>query len=736
MPKPAGGSGKGPSNTETTNTIYGTDGADELSGLGGAFALSGGKGDDTYIVDSDDTVEEKNRGGVDQVIAYADWTLGAFVENLTLAGTDDLSGAGNSLDNVVTGNDGDNLLSGFDGDDTLVGSGGSDFIDGGDGVDTAIFDGLFASYSFEWSGADLLVADANGDTDILRNVEYLSFNDTLVAASEIAVSAPTAPAAVADAASVAEDNSVAIQILSNDAGDGLSVLSITNGGFGSVTVNANGSVTYSPDPDANGVDNFSYTVIDAYGATSSALVTVEVNAVNDAPVANGDVYSAGANQTYSSAQSVLANDIDVDGDMLLVAAYDATSAGGGGVHMNTDGTFSYTPAAGFIGVDSFAYTVTDGLGGAADATVSINVEDASAPPYYVTGLIYGDPYRLNYPGDIGASVQVTYAFLTDVPAYYGASHPFNGSFEAFSDLQIQAVREVLTLIESFTNIDFVETTPDLAGLTFGMADLDGRTGIAYKPLGGGVGETSSDVWLDLSYSGDPLAPGTDPFTILLHELGHALGLDHPDLPVAEESQQYTVMDLLLHPTMYDYVSGYQLYDIAALQYLYGVNAGYASGDDVYSFNEFDGVIKTIWDGGGRDVLDMSSADYAIDLDLGQGAFSTVAAVGEGNLAIALGTVIEDAIGGAYDDRIAGNEADNQLTGGGGRDVFEFASNWGDDTITDFQRGADQLDFIAAGVGFADFTITSSHGDTLIAYGDDSLLLEGIATVDEGDFLIA
>ncbi len=64
-----------------------------------------------------------------------------------------------------------------------------------------------------------------------------------------------------------------------------------------------------------------------------------------------------------------------------------------------------------------------------------------------------------------------------------------------------------------------------------------------------------------------------------------------------------------------------------------------------------------------------SETYAVDLDLAGGAFSTVAATGSNNLAIAFGTVIEDAIGGGYNDRIVGNEAANRLSGGGGDDVL-------------------------------------------------------------------
>ena len=80
--------------------------------------MHGNAGNDTYVVDSigdvvsEQTVSGVDDGGTDTVIAAIDYTLGAYVENLTLAGHDDLDGTGNGLDNVLIGNDGDNSLTG------------------------------------------------------------------------------------------------------------------------------------------------------------------------------------------------------------------------------------------------------------------------------------------------------------------------------------------------------------------------------------------------------------------------------------------------------------------------------------------------------------------------------------------------------------------------------------------------------------------------------------------------
>uniref|UniRef100_UPI003D0C101E Ig-like domain-containing protein n=1 Tax=Sedimenticola sp. TaxID=1940285 RepID=UPI003D0C101E len=118
-------------------------GYDLLDGGTGADEMIGGTGNDTYMVDDvGDTVTELAGEGEDSVHASIDYTLGENVENLTLAGTDNLSGSGNMLDNRLTGNAGDNNLDGGAGNDTLNGGAGADTMLGGAGDDTYIVDNV------------------------------------------------------------------------------------------------------------------------------------------------------------------------------------------------------------------------------------------------------------------------------------------------------------------------------------------------------------------------------------------------------------------------------------------------------------------------------------------------------------------------------------------------------------------------------------------------------------------
>ena len=101
--------------------------------------MSGGDGNDTYIVDStSDTVTENSSEGTDLILSSASYTLSSNVENLKLTGSLDIDATGNDLGNTLSGNSGANTLNGESGDDTLFGKAGDDVINGGDGSDTAL----------------------------------------------------------------------------------------------------------------------------------------------------------------------------------------------------------------------------------------------------------------------------------------------------------------------------------------------------------------------------------------------------------------------------------------------------------------------------------------------------------------------------------------------------------------------------------------------------------------------
>ena len=128
-----------------------------------------------------------------------------------------------------------------------------------------------------------------------------------------------APTALADSSSTSEDIAINIDVLSNDDdvdGDTLTVDSVTQPTNGSVVINADETVSYTPANNFNGSDSFSYTVADGQGGTDTATVTVNVTAVNDVPIALAD--SASTNSDVPVIIEVLNNDEDPDGDTLIV----------------------------------------------------------------------------------------------------------------------------------------------------------------------------------------------------------------------------------------------------------------------------------------------------------------------------------------------------------------------------------------------------------------------------------
>ena len=198
-----------------------------------------------------------------------------------------------------------------------------------------------------------------------------------------------APTAVEDNASTSEDAAVIIDVLSNDSdpdGDTLTVNAVTPPTNGSVLINGDQTVSYTPASNFNGSDSFSYTVSDGQGATDTASVTVSISAVNDVPTAVND--SAGTTPNVAVIIDVLSNDSDPDGDTVTVNA--VTPPTNGSVLINADQTVSYTPASNFNGSDSFSYTVVDGQGGGDTATVTVSVSAVSIPPGLVAAYAFDE----------------------------------------------------------------------------------------------------------------------------------------------------------------------------------------------------------------------------------------------------------------------------------------------------------------------------------------------------------
>jgi RHS repeat-associated protein len=245
----------------------------------------------------------------------------------------------------------------------------------------------FSATSYQVQGVKILV-----DTDLDPNdwpeidaVRLLS--STAPSISKGTVTASTVSASVNEDTSTTDvDSSLNISIpglISGPSNDPLLVTITGDPANGTVIINDNSTpndvsddyFTYSPDPLFNGSDSFTYQVTDIYGVTATGTVNITVNPVNHAP----DAEDANAVTDKNSAVvvDVLSNDSDPDGDTLTVSS--VTNGTNGTVAITDSGTdVTYTPATDYVGLDQFTYTISDGRGGTATATVYVNVYETGA----------------------------------------------------------------------------------------------------------------------------------------------------------------------------------------------------------------------------------------------------------------------------------------------------------------------------------------------------------------------
>lgn len=252
------------------------------------------------------------------------------------------------------------------------------------------------------------VSDGQGSTDTATvTVTVAAVNDKPVTGNDLAAGQDNAP--------------LTISVLSNDTdadGDPLTLVSVTDGSFGSTTINDDGTITYTPfaagdglpsdaelaakiegtiveeEPAAETVtDSFTYTVSDGQGGTDTATVTVTLTLINDAPVATGE--SAETTEKEAISANLLANDTDIDGDALSLTkvnglAFTGTTVvvlAGGVLTVRDNGSVEFDPNGGFDALAagasqdlSFTYTISDGNGGTDTATASITVNGVNTAP--------------------------------------------------------------------------------------------------------------------------------------------------------------------------------------------------------------------------------------------------------------------------------------------------------------------------------------------------------------------
>ena len=301
----------------------------------------------------DELLAEGSLESLEQIIESTDEAEAESLDDLLAAAEEDPTASGIDFDNLAATAAG--------GDDSGADGGGSNIVQ---------------ATRISSSGDDTSATLTEGNTQAAASTDAAGGANNSISV------------AVDDAFAISEDTSSAGNLADNDALAGDVTFALVDQGGpsnGAVTLNEDGTFVFTPNTDFVGDDSFQYVITDANGQTSTATVSITVEAVNDAPVAIDDVVSAQEDVLLENI-NVLDNDTDSDGNPLTVT--NAVSAAGGVVTINADGTLSYQAPANFTGPDTINYTIDDGAGGTSTAVVNIDVApvaDLAAADDFNTG---------------------------------------------------------------------------------------------------------------------------------------------------------------------------------------------------------------------------------------------------------------------------------------------------------------------------------------------------------------
>ena len=689
---------------EFHNLMLGNDGANTLDGGAGYDLMVGGLGNDTYIVDDAlDLASEAQNGGIDTVVSSVGFGLGAEIENLTLTGTDNIAGSGNSLVNILTGNAGNNLLDGSSGADTMIGGLGNDtyMVDDVNDQVVELVDG----------GTDTVISTVSADVS-LQHIE----NVTLAGIGAInATGNALANTIIGNAAANTIDGGLGADTMSGGLGDDIYVVDNVGDVVTELAEEGNDTVRSSISYNLSGkfVERLELAGTDAISGVGNFMANtlvgnVAANTLNGGTGADTMIGSLG-NDTYI---------VDNAGDQVVELANQGTDTVKSSISFSLAGIqVENLELTGTATINATGNEFANTLSGNAAA----NVLDGGLGADVMSGGLGDDVYLVDNAGD-----QV-------IESATGGNDTINASI-SFSLAGSYVEKLVLTGGDAIN-----ATGNSLANILIGNSavnTLDGGTGA--DTMTGGLGD---DTYVVDNVGDSVVETIGGGYDTVRSSVSISVSSQHIERVDLTGSSAINVIGNELDNTLNGNNGANTLDGGSGADVMTG-----KAGNDTYMVDNIgDQVIELASQGTDKVISTISFSLVGLEVEhlelAGSGAtngtgngYANILTGNGGNNVLDGGSGADTINGGSGDDTLFGGAGTDQLTGGTGSDTFSFRSisesgaGNGRDVVSDFVSGTDKLDLSAI-----DATALSGDGDQAFVFVGSSAFsnIAGEARFDNG-----